>query len=57
MIEFRKFNSLKSFVRHFNNEQVCKDALIEARWDDDVVCPFVDSIIVNCARMATFASQ
>ena len=39
MIEFRKFNSLKSFVRHFNNEQVCKDALIEARWDDDVVCP------------------
>lgn len=39
MIDFSKFNSIVSVVNHFNNEDVCKNALAEARWGDDVVCP------------------
>ena len=39
MIDFSKFNSIISVVKHFNDEQVCKQTLAEARWGDDVVCP------------------
>lgn len=39
MIDFSRFNSIVSVVRHFNSESVCQDALAEARWDGDVVCP------------------
>lgn len=39
MIDFTHFKSLTSVIRHFNNEDICKQALIEARWGDDVVCP------------------
>ena len=39
MIDFSKFKSLLSVVRYFNEEKVCRQALAEARWGDDVVCP------------------
>jgi transposase-like protein len=39
MIDFSKFNSIVSVINNFNNEDVCKNALTEARWGDDVVCP------------------
>lgn len=39
MIDFSKFNSIVSVINNFNNEDVCKNALAEARWGDDVVCP------------------
>ena len=39
MIDFSKFNSIISVINHFNNEDVCKNTLAEARWGDDVVCP------------------
>lgn len=39
MIDFSKFNSIVSVINHFNNEDICKNALAEARWGDDVVCP------------------
>ena len=38
-IDFSEFKSLISVIKHFNNEQTCKDTLAEARWGDDVVCP------------------
>ena len=39
MINFNQFNSIIAVVKHFNNEEICKQALTEARWGDDVVCP------------------
>lgn len=39
MISFAQFNSIISVINYFNDEQVCKQALAEARWGDDVVCP------------------
>ena len=39
MIDFTNFKSLKSVIRHFNNEDICKQTLVEARWGGDVVCP------------------
>ena len=39
MIDFTKFSSIISVVKHFNNEEVCKNALAESRWGDDVICP------------------
>ncbi len=39
MVDFSKFHSIISFTNYFNNEDVCKQTLIEARWGDDVVCP------------------
>ena len=44
MIDFSKFNSLIAMTMYFNNEDVCKDAIIETRWGkeqgQDVVCPY-----------------
>lgn len=44
MIDFSKFNSLIAMTMYFNNEDVCKDAIIETRWgkeqEQDVVCPY-----------------
>lgn len=39
MIDFTHFKSVISVVNHFNNEDVCKQTLIDIRWGDDVVCP------------------
>ena len=40
MINFNNFKSIISVINYFNDEDICKNALIEARWGDDVVCPF-----------------
>lgn len=39
-LDFSHFNSLFSLVRHFNSNDVCKTFLAEARWGEDVVCPY-----------------
>ena len=39
MIDFTNFKSIIAVINYFHNEEVCKNALIEARWGDDVVCP------------------
>ena len=39
MIDFSQFDSLLSVADYFADEQTCKQALIESRWGDDVVCP------------------
>ena len=39
MVNFSKFKSIISVIRFFNNEDVCRQTLAEARWGDDVVCP------------------
>ena len=39
MIDFTNFKSLTSVIKHFNNEDICKQTLVEVRWGDDVVCP------------------
>ena len=39
MINFSYFNSVITVIKYFHNEETCKQALIEARWGDDVVCP------------------
>ena len=39
MIDFSKFNSLFAMANYFNNDDICKETIIENRWGDDVVCP------------------
>lgn len=40
MIDFSQFDSLIAMTMYFNNEDTCKQAIIESRWSDgDVVCP------------------
>lgn len=39
MIDFSLFNSLQDVAEYFSDELVCKQALTEARWGYDVVCP------------------
>ena len=51
MIDFSNFKSLTSVIRYFNTEDVCKQALIDARWSDgDIVCPHCGQH--HCARRA-----
>lgn len=50
MIDFSKFNSIIAVINHFNSEKVCKEALAEARWGEDVVCPICGKH--HCARRA-----
>ena len=44
MIDFSQFDSLISMTMYFNNEDTCKQAIIETRWgvgdNQDVVCPY-----------------
>ena len=44
MIDFTKFNSLIAMTMYFNNEETCRNAIIEARWgigdNQDIVCPY-----------------
>ena len=50
MINFSIFKSLIAVINHFNSEKVCKEALAEARWGDDVVCPHCKQH--HCSRRA-----
>jgi len=44
MIDCSQFDSLISMTMYFNNEDVCKQTIIETRWgvgdNKDVVCPY-----------------
>lgn len=40
MVNFSKFNSLYSVAAYFNTESKCRQAIIDSRWGDDVVCPY-----------------
>lgn len=44
MIDFKHFDSLIAMTMYFNNEDICKQAIIETRWGagdgQDVVCPY-----------------
>ena len=41
MIDFSQFDNLIAMTMYFNNEDTCKQAIIETRWSDgDVVCPY-----------------
>ena len=50
MIDFSNFKSVISVIKYFNNEDVCKQALVEARWGNDVVCPHCGQH--HCVRRA-----
>ena len=32
MIDFSQFNSLIALTTHFNNEDICRKAIVETRW-------------------------
>lgn len=44
MIDFSQFDSLIAMTMYFNNEEVCRNAIVETRWgigeQQDVVCPY-----------------
>ncbi len=48
-IDFTKFDSLLSVAEYFNTDTICKQALEEARWGDDVVCPYCGKH--HCTKM------
>ncbi|MBR5084143.1 MAG: IS1595 family transposase [Prevotella sp.] len=39
MINFSNFKSIVSVINYFHSEDICKKALVDARWGEDVVCP------------------
>lgn len=50
MINFNYFNSLIKVINFFSTEKACEDAIIEARWHGDVVCPHCGKH--HCTRRA-----
>ncbi len=40
MLDFSRFDSLVSLVSFFDTDITCRKYLAEARWGDDVVCPY-----------------
>ena len=44
MVDFSQFDSLIAMTMYFNNEDTCKNTIIETRWgkgeEQDVVCPY-----------------
>lgn len=40
MVDFSKFSSLVDIALYFDTPEKCKEAIKEARWGDDVVCPY-----------------
>lgn len=40
MVNFSKFNSLYAVTTYFNTENKCREAIVQSRWGDDVVCPY-----------------
>jgi len=48
-IDFSKFDSLLSVAEYFTTDSICKQTLAEARWGDDVVCPYCGKH--HCTKM------
>ena len=49
MVDFSNLDSLFSMIQYFNNDEVCKNAIIESRWGNEdgtieVVCPNCGSV-------------
>ena len=44
MIDFTQFDSLFALIQYFNNDDICKQTIIESRWgvgeNQDAVCPY-----------------
>lgn len=44
MIDFSQFDSFIAMTMYFNNEAVCRNAVVETRWgigeEQDIVCPY-----------------
>ena len=44
MIDFSQFDSLIAMTMYFNNEDTCRQAIVETRWgvgeNQDIVCPY-----------------
>lgn len=44
MIDFSQFDSFIAMTMYFNNEAVCRNAIVETRWgigeEQDIVCPY-----------------
>lgn len=49
MIDFSQFDSLITMTIYFNNEDTCRQAIVETRWgvgeNQDIVCPNCGAII------------
>lgn len=58
MIDFSQFDSLIAMTMYFNNDDVCKNAIIETRWgvgeQQDVVCPYCGKHHVNMSKSGRF---
>ena len=58
MIDFSQFDSLIAMTMYFNNEEVCKNAIIETRWgkgeQQDVVCPYCGKHHVKMSKSGRF---
>ena len=58
MIDFSQFDSLIAMTMHFNNEAVCRNAIIETRWgvgeQQDVVCPYCGKHHVKMSKSGRF---
>lgn len=42
MIQLQKFTNLMDLLKHFSNEQVCRDYLETIRWEGNLSCPYKD---------------
>lgn len=44
MIDFSRFNSLFAMTQYFDNDNACKNAIVESRWgvgeEQDIICPY-----------------
>lgn len=58
MIDFSQFDSLIAMTMYFNNEAVCRDAIVETRWgkgeEQDVVCPYCGKHHVKMSKSGRF---
>lgn len=58
MIGFSQFDSLIAMTMYFNNEAVCRNAIIEHRWgvgeQQDVVCPYCGKHHVKMSKSGRF---
>ena len=58
MIDFSQFDSLIAMTMYFNNEAVCRNAIIETRWgvgeQQDVVCPYCGKHHVKMSKSGRF---
>ena len=56
MIDFSQFDSLISMTMYFNNEDTCKQAIIETRWGV-IFSKFLLCFIVVFENIHNFASN